>query len=154
MSISRLRRAAVTLAGIACASAAVVAQAAPMSFSVPLNGSEQVPPVQTKATGDAKLTYDPDTRVVTWDITTHDLSGPATMAHFHGPATEGKNASPVVWLSKKGSTSTPIEGPIKGKATLSEEQAKELMAGELYINVHTKEHPDGEIRGQVMPPKQ
>ncbi|MGH7068728.1 MAG: CHRD domain-containing protein, partial [Acetobacteraceae bacterium] len=24
---------------------------------------------------------------------------------------------------------------------------------ELYINVHTKDHPAGEIRGQVVPPK-
>ncbi len=153
MSTFPLRRAAVTLAGFACAGVVVIAQAAPMAFSVPLNGSEQVPPVQTKATGDAKLTYDPDTRIITWNITTNDLSSPLTMAHFHGPAKEGQNAAPVVWLTKKGSTSTPISGPITGKATLTDEQAKELTAGELYINVHTKDHPDGEIRGQVMPPK-
>jgi hypothetical protein len=26
-------------------------------------------------------------------------------------------------------------------------------AGNMYINVHTKANPGGEIRGQVMPPK-
>jgi hypothetical protein len=148
-----LRQAVVALAGIACAGAMSVAQAAPTSFSVPLNGSEQVPPVQTKGTGDAKLTFDPDTRQVTWNITFNDLSSPATMAHFHGPATEGKNAPPVIWLTKKGSTSTPVSSPIKGEATLSADQAKAFLAGQYYINVHTKEHPDGEIRGQVMPPR-
>jgi len=33
------------------------------------------------------------------------------------------------------------------------EQAQQFMAGDWYVNVHTKEHPGGEIRGQVMPPK-
>ncbi|HJY16032.1 MAG TPA: CHRD domain-containing protein, partial [Xanthobacteraceae bacterium] len=42
---------------------------------------------------------------------------------------------------------------IKGEATLTPEQAQQLSAGELYINVHTAAHPGGEIRGQVMPPK-
>ena len=39
--------------------------AAPMSFKVDLNGAQQVPPVQTGATGTADLTYDPATRVLT-----------------------------------------------------------------------------------------
>ena len=42
--------------------------------------------------------------------------GPATMAHFHGPAAEGKNAPPVIWLSEKG---VPVPNPIKGSATLT-----------------------------------
>jgi hypothetical protein len=42
--------------------------AAPMSFKVDLNGAQQVPPVQTGATGTADLTYDPATRVLTWDV--------------------------------------------------------------------------------------
>ena len=76
--------------------------AAPMSFKIDLNGAQQVPPVQTGATGTADLTYDPATRVLTWDVNHSGLSGPATMAHFHGPATQGKNAPPVIWLSEKG----------------------------------------------------
>jgi len=42
---------------------------------------------------------------------------------------------------------------IKGEATLTPEQAKQFEAGDWYINVHTKDHPAGEIRGQVKPPK-
>jgi hypothetical protein len=149
-----LRQAVVALAGIACAGVMSVAQAAPMSFSVPLNGSEQVPPVQTKGTGDAKLTYNPDTRVLTWNVRYNDLSSQVTMAHFHGPAKEGANAKPVIWMTKKGQATTlPTSGDITGEATLTQDEAKDLVAGQYYINVHTKEHPDGEIRGQVMPPK-
>jgi len=135
------------------ASLVILAQpgiAAPMSFKVDLNGAQQVPPVQTGATGTADLTYDPATRVLTWDVNHSGLSGPATMAHFHGPATQGKNAPPVIWLSEKGAA---VSNPIKGQATLTPEQAQQMTAGEWYINVHTQANPGGEIRGQVTPPK-
>ena len=124
--------------------------AAPASFKVQLTGTQQAPPVQTAGTGTADLTYDSTTRMLTWTVMYSGLSGPVTMAHFHGPAAEGKNAATQVWLTPKGS---PIENPIKGHATLTPEQAKQFEAGEWYINVHTKAHLGGEIRGQVVPPK-
>ena len=58
--------------------------------------------MQTAVTGTADLTYDPTTRLLTWNVSYSGLSGPATMAHFHGPATEGKNGPPVIWLKEKG----------------------------------------------------
>jgi hypothetical protein len=124
--------------------------AASESFEVTLSGAQQVPPVETSGKGMAKLTYDATTRVVHWTITYEGLSGPVTMAHFHGPAEEGKNGGVQVWLAKRGSA---VESPIEGHATLTPDQAKQFAAGEWYINLHTKDHPGGEIRGQVMPPK-
>lgn len=125
------------------------ALAKPISFDVPLSGAAEVPPETGQAKGDAKLTWDPATKVVTWEITATGLSGPATMAHFHrGPP--GKNGSIAVWLSAEGD---PAAFPIKGKRTLTDGQAKEFASGEWYVNVHTKAHPAGEIRGQVRPPK-
>ncbi|MEO6984422.1 MAG: CHRD domain-containing protein [Paralcaligenes sp.] len=150
MNISLSRRAFVVLAGFAFAGSLTLAQAAPVSFTVPLTGAQQVPPVQTQGSGTAHLTYDSGTRVVTWDISFTGLSSAATMAHFHGPAAAGKNGSVKVWLSKKG---TAVTSPIKGEATLSAADAQEFAAGEMYVNIHTKDHPSGEIRGQVLPPK-
>ena len=151
MSRAMSRRTAMIVAGVMAATwAAGLALAAPVAFKVPLSGAQQVPPVQTPGTGTADLTYDPTTRVVTWSITYSGLSTPVTMAHFHGPAAEGKNGPVVIWLTKQGS---PVESPIKGEATLTPEQAQQMTAGEWYINVHTRDHPAGEIRGQVMPPK-
>jgi hypothetical protein len=118
---------------------------------VPLTGAQQVPPVQTPGSGSAGLTYDPSTRVVTWKISFSGLSSQATMAHFHGPAPAGKNADVKVWLSQKGNME--VTTPISGQATLSPDDAKMFEAGDMYINVHTKTHPSGEIRGQVVPPK-
>jgi hypothetical protein len=127
-----------------------VAQAAPLSFTVALTGAEQVPPVTTSGTGRADLTYDPSSRLLTWSVTCNGLSGPATMAHFHGPAPAGKNAGVVIWISPKGAM---VPNPIQGQATLTPEQATQFAAGDWYINIHTKDNPEGEIRGQVTPPK-
>jgi CHRD domain-containing protein len=74
-------------------------------------------------------------------VTYNGLSGPATMAHLHGPAVEGKNGPPVIWLAEKGAT---VTSPIKGQATLTPEQAQQLTAGEWYVNVHTQANPNGE----------
>lgn len=129
---------------------AVLAQAEPQSFKVALTGAQEVPPLETAGTGTAELTYDPATRVLTWTINYSGLSGPATMAHFHGPAAPGGKAVVVIWLAKQGSVA---QNPIKGEATLTPEQAQQFTSGEWYINVHTQAHPAGEIRGQAVPPK-
>jgi len=125
-------------------------KAASESFKVTLSGEQQVPPVQTAATGAADFTYDPATRVLTWSISYSGLSGPPTMAHLHGPAAAGKNGGVALWLSKKGEA---VGNPIKGEATLTPEQAQQFTGGEWYVNVHTQANPAGEIRGQVTPPK-
>lgn len=115
-----------------------------LDFHAMLVGSEEVPPVESDATGELQATYDTETMLLSWTVTYDGLTGPATAAHFHGPAEVGENAGPVV----------PVEGaldsPISGEATLTEDQAADLMAGLWYFNVHTAEHTGGEIRGQVM----
>ena len=86
---------------------------------------------------------------MSWTVSYHGLASPATPAHFHGPAAKGKNAPVEVWRPQKGHA---VSSPIKGSATLTQAQAKQFMAGEMYVNVHTKDHPPGAIRGQVVPP--
>jgi CHRD domain len=144
------RRDLILVASLTAIVWAGLAQAAPESFKVLLSGAQSVPSVQTAGTGSADITYDPATRKVTWSITYSGLSSPTTMAHFHGPAPAGKNGPVVIWLSTKGS---PPASPITGEATLTPEQAQQFAAGDWYINVHTQDHPAGEIRGQVVPPK-
>jgi hypothetical protein len=151
MSQSISRRVFLAVGGLALAGALTLAQAAPVSFDVPLTGPQEVPPVQTPGSGTAKLTYDPSTRVVTWDVSFSGLTTQATMAHFHGPAAAGKNAGVKIWISQKGNME--MTSPVSGQATLSEDEAKMFEAGDMYINVHTKTNPNGEIRGQVVPPK-
>ena len=120
------------------------AQAEEKRFGAELSGAEEVPPVETSATGTADVTYDTETMELTWTAEFSGLSGPATAAHFHGPAAAGENAGPVVPVED-------LESPSEGTATLTEEQAAQLTEGMWYFNVHTAANPDGEIRGQVTP---
>ena len=94
MNATNFQRALVPFASLLGLAGAGVAQAAISSFKVPLSGAQCVPAVDTSGTGTADLTYDPATRVVTWNITYSGLSSPTTMAHFHGPAKQGQNAPP------------------------------------------------------------
>ena len=91
-----------------------------------------------------KATLDAATEVLTYHIEFKDLTGPAVAAHFHGPAAVGVNAGPQVAMTK------PIMSPIDGTATLTADQAKDLLDGKWYFNVHTAANPGGEIRGQVV----
>ena len=102
MTLVASRRGAIGVLAFLGLAWAGLAQAAPISFSVELTGAQQVPPVQTAATGKADLTYDPPTRMVTWSVAYSGLSSPATMAHFHGPAAAGANGPVTLWLSKQG----------------------------------------------------
>jgi hypothetical protein len=150
MNATRFQRSLIPYAIILGVAWVGAAQADPVSFQVLLSGAQCVPPVDTTGSGTADLTYDPATRVVAWKIPYSGLSSPSTMAHFHGPAKQGQNAPPVIWLSTQGS---PPANPMTGSATLTPEQAQQFSAGEWYVNVHTQSHPAGEIRGQVIPPK-
>jgi hypothetical protein len=105
--------------------------------------------METPGSGTADLTWDPTTRVVTWRVTYSDMSSPVTMAHFHHGA-RGHNGPVVIWLTKEGE---PVASPIVGRATLSAKEAEQFEDGDWYINVYTKDHKGGEIRGQVVPPK-
>ena len=150
MNTKLSRRLVIPLALLGVALWAGPSLAAQETFQVQLSGAQQVPAVQTEGTGTADLSYDSSTRKLSWTITYSGLSGPVTMGHLHGPAAEGKNAKPQVWLTKRGSK---VESPIKGEATLTAEQAQQFESGDWYINLHTKAHPAGEVRGQVVPPK-
>ena len=108
-----------------------------------LDGKSEVPANTSAGTGTADIDYDAATKKLTWKVTYTGLSGPATAAHFHGPAEAGKNAGVKVAIPN--ATSSPAEG----SAILTDEQAADLTAGKYYINVHTAANPGGEIRGQV-----
>ena len=132
---------------VAAALALLAATAGPafadtMAFKTDLKAANEVPANDSKGTGTLNVTYDTATRMLTWTGAYAGLTGPATMAHFHGPAEPGKNAPVLV--------PSPAPTPIQGSATLTEAQAADLMGGKLYFNVHTAAHPGGEIRGQVV----
>ncbi len=132
------------LATIALASAvAFCGPAFAEKLKATLDGKAEVPATTSAGKGTADLDYDAATKKLTWKVTYSGLSGPATAAHFHGPADSGKNAGVAVAIPNAGSS------PVDGSATLTDAQAADLLAGKYYINIHTAANPGGEIRGQV-----
>jgi CHRD domain len=131
----------ITLALSACAMQPMMARH--HAVSARLTAASEVPPVASSASGSLDGTLNPHSGVLTWTLTYADLSGPATGAHFHGPAMAGQNAGVVIPFT--GSLSSPI----RGSATLNETQQADVKAGRWYVNVHTAANPGGEIRGQL-----
>ena len=108
-----------------------------------LDGKSEVPANTSAGTGTADIDYDAASKKLSWKVTYSGLSGPATAAHFHGPAEAGKNAGVAVPIANIASS------PAEGSATLTDAQAADLAAGKYYVNIHTAANPGGEIRGQV-----
>jgi hypothetical protein len=127
---------------VGCLSAA---SAATLNFHATMDGKSEVPPNASTGSGDALATLDTSSKQLSYTITFMGLSGPATAAHFHGPAAPGANAGVAVPIG------TNPTSPVTGSVTLTDAQMADLQAGKWYANVHTAESKGGEIRGQMMP---
>ena len=114
-----------------------------LSYKVALKSTSEVPPNTSGGSGTADVTYDTQTKQLKWKVSYSGLSGPATAAHFHGPAEPGTSAGVMIPIQNIATS------PAEGSATLTDAQAADLMGGRLYVNVHTAANPGGEIRGQV-----
>lgn len=122
-----------------------LARADTVTFKADLQPSSEVPPKTSKGHGELDATYDTSSKALQWTANYADLSGPATAAHFHGPAPVGQNAGIQVPVDK-----SALASPMHGQATLTDAQANDLLTGKWYFNVHTAQNPGGEIRGQVL----
>jgi hypothetical protein len=140
-------------------------------FSAVLTGDNEVPPVNTDATGKIKLFANPQQSTLDYQLSISDLNGVVTGAHIH-KGSIGTNG-PVVATLKTGntfagasastsgtdgggSTSTSVSGTITSadlKGPLAGKQVTDLIRliedGKAYVNVHTHQNSNGEIRGQL-----
>jgi hypothetical protein len=114
-------------------------------FVAGLNGKNETPPSGSDATGFAGFVLAPadpmtTTRKLNYYIAFTTLLGPETQAHIHrgAPGVAGPVVVPL-----------PLGSPISGTITLT--STADLLAGLLYVNIHSGPKPDGEIRGQILP---
>jgi hypothetical protein len=128
-------------AGLALLTAGA-AHASMFNVAATLKGSDEVPPITATGKGTVSGLLDTSTRAFSYTITYAGLTGPATAAHFHGPAAPGANAPSVI-------TMAGLDSPIRGSTTLTNAQMNDLRNGKWYFNIHTGDHPGGEIRGQL-----
>jgi hypothetical protein len=129
------------------------------NFSAHLSGRDEVPAVETKAQGQLVIHRMKDGAELHYKLTVSNLND-VTGAHLHHGAV-GANGDVVVNLLPNppaaGTVNGPLaEGPITAASLTGPLAGQTLQSlfdaiarGEIYVNVHTKAHPDGEIRGQV-----
>jgi len=113
---------------------------------VTLAGANEVPPVETDATGTGYVTLNTETGAFEVRIATSGLITP-TMAHLH-TAAAGENG-PVVFPFEQ--DAAEVGNFSATGATLEADVMTSLLNGGTYINVHSAENPSGELRGQVQP---
>jgi hypothetical protein len=113
------------------------------TFTFPLTGLQETPPVATSHFGQcvAILSADESTLDIQCTHTIPDSIG----AHIHVGATG--EPGPIVF--DLGDPSSPIHATW----AIPPGRVAELLVGDLYVNVHTPAHPPGEIRGQMWPDK-
>lgn len=128
----------------AAALAGPTARADVFKMHATLDSATEVPPKQSEGKGTVAVTVDTATKRLDYMISYAGLTGPATAAHFHGPAAVGANGPVMVPIAPAGPS------PLSGSVTLTDAQMTELLAGNSYVNVHTAANPSGEIRGQVV----
>jgi hypothetical protein len=129
-----------------------------MEFFADLEGSQQVPPVRTSASGQATFQFNGTSRQITYRLTLRNIHR-IFAAHIHlgRPGQNGPiiapmlNVSPSISLSQgqvMGTiTQSDLTGPLEGQTI--EDLIDEMEAGNTYVNAHTEQNPNGEIRGQI-----
>ena len=130
------------------------------SFSAPLSGEAEVPPVDTDARGLATFRVDRNRSELHYTLRVKDLED-AVAAHIH-LAPVGENGSVAAFLfssaepvTKNGVlaagviTEADLVGPLEGASLV--DLLELLETGGAYVNVHTAANPPGELRGQIAP---
>jgi CHRD domain/Prealbumin-like fold domain len=120
----------------------VLTSPADQLFIFHLSGDQEVPPVTTTHRGGCMGRYAAAESRLTM-VCTHDVPD-ASVMHIHQGA-PGVNG-PIVF--DMGSPLSPVVATWSG---MTPANSADLLAGNLYVNIHTPGRPGGEIRGQLVP---
>ena len=139
-------------------------------YWVALNGDQQIPPVETDARGFVGFKFSDDYTQLIYNVNLHNIHNVTGIYLYYGNDTQ--NSKPVLDLLKKTKesnrederasditkdghttgtvnlgeiTKKDLGGALKGKSI--PELYKLMLDGMLNVVVHTKDFPDGEIRG-------
>ena len=129
------------------------------TFLSSLDGGEEVPPVDTLASGDAFLSLNATETRLEYEVTIADLP-PNNVTQVNLNVAPPSFNGPIVLSLTTGGP--PFAFPLRGSLTAQNlipnadvsvetfaEFVDAMKAGDVYVNVHTVEHPPGKIRGQV-----
>ncbi len=122
---------------------------AQIHFTAKLTGAQENPPVTTTATGTGTFTLNSTGTALAYHITFANLSSPLRFGHFHTAAT-GTNGPVVRDLTFTGTTAAGVWRDDEAGQPLTPALVRELLSGNIYVNVHSDNFGTGEIRGQVL----
>ena len=115
------------------------------AVDVALSGTNEVPAVNTTATGLALLRLMTDKTLYSKiTVTGLEANDAFTVAHIHGPAAAGVNAAVL-----QGLCSSAADFGIVKSNVLSDANVTALKTAAVYVNAHTTLFPGGKIRGQI-----
>ena len=120
-----------------------------------LNGDAEAPPVRSVASGIADFTINDEESLITFNLNLTDIDNPIA-AHIHLGAFD--SSGPIILNIFLGEFGDNLSGelvfgnlvaqPDKGINTFAD-AINAIKAGNTYVNVHTEQNPNGEIRGQL-----
>lgn len=123
---------------------------------VRLSGDQEVPPVKTSGRGKGHVIVDSEEELVYYDIYVKKLSSDIDQdigVHFHvgergvnGPVVKNLN---IEEGDRKHYRFKGTWRPTDATQPLTQQDLDDLLSGRIYVNVHTLNYPDGEVRGQV-----
>lgn len=116
------------------------------TIDVAVSAAEVFPRTNSTATGTGQLTFNLFTGAVSGAVTLTGIT--ATLAHIHS-GIAGTNGPVIVDFVQSGTD--PNRWDVEPGGALTADQVGALLAGQLYVNVHSAAHPGGEIRGQIKP---
>lgn len=131
----------------------------PIPYTATLTGNAVRPaPVQSEATGSLIAALDQGTFQWSYTVTWQRLSSAPTSVHLHGPASEADVGGILVELNNADTELAPTSsasGSLDLTAavtqTVSGDSLRKLLnAEQVYVDVHTVNNSNGEIRGQLV----
>lgn len=114
-------------------------------FNGQMTGAQEVPVRVTPAWGNLSATLDTSTNFFTLDYWFTGLLGSQTAAHIHRAPPGVSGAISI------GAPSFPLGSPMHFETIVTDAQEADLLAGMMYLNIHSSVFPPGEIRGQLQP---
>lgn len=106
-----------------------------------LSGANESPAVTTTASGTVEGSLDKTTNKLTYKISYSNLTPTAMHIHTGFAGTAGAVAVDL---------GVPTSSPAQATITLTDAQKADLLAGKMYVNIHTSANAGGELRAQIL----
>ena len=142
-----IRRLPAGFLGLALLFSPSLGQAHVAELEATLDAGQEVPPTGTSGTGSATFVLEDDGTLIS-QVTFNGLTAAPFLAHIH-EGIRGVSGNVIIDFTSGLPGGTSTSGTITGSPILNETQQAALLAGNTYFNIHTPQHPGGEIRGQI-----